>query len=565
MIFALGASAQTGGEPQISNQSPTGSVNSGSITISVDTADLARCRYNSTDVSFDSMEGVMNSPDGLSHTASLGTLANGSYTYYVRCKDFAGNANSQSQVINFNVGGGSSPIVPPPSAEPKLSKLGPSGTLYQGYTTLSVTTDEAADCRFSSHNKSYDAMTLQFQSSDQLLHTYDLTIPSYGTYTYYVICSDNSSNVSAASKISFRYKSLTPVNTGTTPTGDTTPPVIDTTTLGPTGSVTASPATLTATINEAGTCKYDVTDVGYDTMANTFDQPASGNTFTKSVTLSTPGPYTYYVRCKDSAGNVDTTSAQITFTYSQAVAPVISNAQPPNASNVYQAQVGLQVNTDVTSDCRYSTADMDYDAMQDGFSTNDNLLHQATVNLTAFGPYIYYVRCESKTGAKDTTSTAINFTYQNPSQNGSTTTTPNNSSGTVTMGTSDGKCDNTQDNVCDPDCPAAPDPGADPDCSNIKPTTAATSCGDQPITMGVKDGECNNAQDYVCDPDCPPAPDSNADPDCACYYQQHPKNNNGVWMVLAFIGLLVVIAIVVVVVILKKKGSEDDESIETLE
>jgi hypothetical protein len=341
--------------------------------------------------------------------------------------------------------------------------------------------------------------------------------------------------------------------------------VIDTTTLGPTGPVTTAAANLTVGINEAGTCKYDVADVSYDTMANTFDQPASGNTFTKNVTLATPGPYIYYVRCKDVAGNVDAASAQITFTYSQAVAPVISNAQPQSGTNVYQSQVGLQVNTDVASDCRYSTADMDYDAMQDGFSSNDNLLHKATITLNAFGPYIYYVRCESKTGAKDDTSTAINFQYQNSSSNNGTVTPANNGSGTVTMGTSDGKCDTTQDNVCDPDCPAAPDPGADPDCSNIKQTTTGSSCGDQPITLGVKDGQCNNAQDYVCDPDCPLAPDSSADPDCTCYYQQHPQNKNVVWMVLAFIGLLIVIAVVVVVVILKKKGSEDDESIETLE
>jgi hypothetical protein len=430
-------------------------------------------------------------------------------------------------------------------------KVGPSGTLYQGNTTLSATTDVATDCRFSSYNKTYATMTLEFQSSDQLLHTYDVSFTSYGYHTYYVRCSDSSGNVSAASKISLNYKSLTPATPP--PPSDTTAPVIDPSNLGPTGSVSTPDATLTVTTNETATCKYDVTDVDYATMANAFDASASDNIFTKSVTLGDPGPYIYYVRCKDSSGNADTTSAQISFTYASAVAPMISGAQPANGTNVYQAQVGLQVNTDVASDCRYSTADMDYDAMQDSFSTNDNLLHQATVNLNSFGPYIYYVRCKSKAGTKSDSSTSINFQYQNPDQNSATTPVE------VTMGTSDGSCNSAQDNVCDPDCAAAPDPGADPDCANV---TQPAEPGPAPtITMGVKDGECNNAQDYVCDPDCPPAPDSAADTDCANIKQP----NNGLWMVLAFIGLLLVIAVVVVVIILKKKGSEEDESIETLE
>lgn len=549
LAFGAAVFAQSDG-PLVSNQSPAGSVNPGTITISVDTADLARCRYNSTDVVFDSMEGVMNAPDGLTHSASLGTLSSGSYTYYVRCKDFAGNANSSSQVIRFTVGGGS--VQQGGAIGPKILKLGPSGTLYQGYTTLSATTDTASDCRYSSYNKAYDAMTLNFESSDQLLHTKDATLPNYGYYTYYVRCSDSAGNVSAAGKIYFRYKSLTPDQP--TPTADKTAPVIDPATLGPAGTVTTSSALLTVSTDESATCKYDVTDVSYSAMANTFDAAASGNTYTKSVTLGDAGPYTYYVRCKDASGNVNSTSSQISFTYALAVAPVISGAQPASGANIYQDQVGLQVNTDVPSDCRYSTADMDYDAMQDGFSTSDNLLHQATVTLNNIGPYIYYVRCQSKTGAKDTSSTVINFEHQSQDQN--TGTQPSTA---VTTGQADGQCDNSQDNVCDPDCFAAPDPGADPDCANVQSTPPE----EPTITMGVKDGECiNPAQDYVCDPDCPPAPDSSADPDCA----NIKTSNNGIWMVLAFIGFLLVVAVVVVVVvILKRKGAEDDETIETLE
>jgi hypothetical protein len=419
-----------------------------------------------------------------------------------------------------------------------------------------VVTDVAAECRFSSYNRSFDAMTLVFESGDQLTHTYDISLSSYGYKTFYVLCKDDSGNVGKSAKITFNYKSLAPDNPVITPKADTTAPVIDPASLAPTGTVTATPAILTVKTDEAATCKYDVTDISYDTMANTFDPATDGTTYTKSVVLGDAGPYVYYIRCKDAAGNADTASSQITFTYTKAQAPVISGTQPTNNSNVYQSQVGLQVNTDVASDCRYSTADMDYDAMQDGFNTSDNLLHQANVNLNNVGPYIYYVRCKSKDGAKNDTSTVINFQYEVQTTGDQTTTSP--PSATVTMGTSDGKCNMAQDNICDPDCPAAPDPGADPDCANLPQTTQS---GQTPtITMGVKDGECNNAQDYVCDPDCPPAPDSDADPDCA----NIKKSGGGVALVLLIIGILVIVAIVAVVIILKKRGAEE-ESIETLE
>lgn len=558
-LLSFGAEILAQMAPSISNAKPIGIVQPGPVTISVDTADLARCRYNTSDVNFNSMEGVMSSPDGLTHSANLGVLSNGSYTYYIRCKDFAGNENPTSLPITFTVGT-TAPIqsTQPVTSAPKIIKTGPSGILYQGYTTLSVTTDKAANCRYSAYNKAYDSMTLYFESSDQFLHTADITLPQYGTYTYYVRCADSTGNVSSAAKISFTYKSLTSTSPQPQPAKptDTTAPIIDPSSLGPSGTINTSTVNLTVSINENGTCKYDVTDVEYAKMANTFDvgvAPAdiNGNlnqtgaqsidgtmggiySFYKTITLDDPGAYTYYVRCQDKAGNANTVSAQITFIYTKALPPVISNIIPNSGANIYQAQVGLQLSTDIPSDCRYSTADIDYDAMQNSFNTNDNLLHQAVVNLDTPGPYIYYVRCKSKDGAKNDISTVINFQYQTESSN-----EENGQTGTGT----------TQN----------------PEQPSVKPTNNGLDCGDQPITLGVKDGECSNIQDYVCDPDCPPMPDSDADLDCTCYYQQHPQKNNALALILGIIGFLLVAVIVIIIIILKRKSSADNEEIESLD
>ena len=557
MLLGFGVTILAQTAPVISNAKPIGIVQPGSVTISVDTADLARCRYNTSDVNFNSMEGVLSSPDGLTHSANLGVLSNGSYTYYVRCKDFAGNENPTSLPITFTVGA-AAPVQPtqPASTAPKIIKTGPSGILYQGYTTLSATTDKPADCRYSAYNKAYNSMTLYFESSDQLLHTDDITLPKYGTYTYYVRCADSSGNISSAAKISFTYKSLASTPSQPVKPADTTPPIIDPSSLGPSGTINTSTVNLTVSINEDGTCKYDVTDIEYANMANTFDvgaAPANINSdlsqtgtqstigtingvysFHKTITLGDPGPYTYYVRCQDKAGNANTTAAQIAFVYAKAVAPVISDVMPNSNANIYQAQVGLQLSTDIPSDCRYSTADIDYDAMQNSFNTNDNLLHQTTVNLDTPGPYIYYVRCKSKDGAKNDISTVINFQYQLENSN-----EENSQTG---IGT-------TQN----------------PTQTNTGTTENGSVCGDQPITLGVKDGECSNIQDYVCDPDCPPTPDSDADPDCACYYQQHPQKDNSLALVLGIIGFLLVAVIVVIIIILKRKSTADNEEIESLD
>jgi|GEM_PF-2796871 len=88
--------------PMISGLSPSGIIYNGSAVLAATTDDLARCRYSSSDKSFDSMEQQFGSADGLSHSAPV-TLTNfGNYTYYVRCAGLSGNANQNSSKISFD-------------------------------------------------------------------------------------------------------------------------------------------------------------------------------------------------------------------------------------------------------------------------------------------------------------------------------------------------------------------------------------------------------------------------------------------------------------------------------
>jgi len=90
---------------------------------------------------------------------------------------------------------------------------------------------------------------------------------------------------------------------------DTTVPVI--TSMSPTGIVSTTVFTLSVYTNEPAICKYDTTDVVYESMANTLS--GSSKSHTKDISVSGQGTYTYYSRCKDENNNTMSFSNSTTF------------------------------------------------------------------------------------------------------------------------------------------------------------------------------------------------------------------------------------------------------------
>ena len=108
---------------------------------------------------------------------------------------------------------------------------------------------------------------------------------------------------------------------------DTTMPSI--TTTSPSGYITSSSTGLSATTNEAASCKYDTSDVIYANMANNFN--GAGTTHTADLAGLNDGVYTYYARCNDSSGNIMTTSSIINFTV---------DATKPRIADVFALSIG---------------------------------------------------------------------------------------------------------------------------------------------------------------------------------------------------------------------------------
>jgi len=102
----IGSSTDTTA-PAVSGASPSGEQACGSnpqsITLEVTTDESATCKYDTSDVAYDSMTYTFATTGGTTHQQSVDLACGGSYRRYVRCEDGSGNQNSSSTEINFTI------------------------------------------------------------------------------------------------------------------------------------------------------------------------------------------------------------------------------------------------------------------------------------------------------------------------------------------------------------------------------------------------------------------------------------------------------------------------------
>lgn len=353
---------------------------------------------------------------------------------------------------------------------PLLYYLLPSGTVTSPSAILSLTTSETAECRYGYYDVGYDQMGMRFSTTDNLHHTVSVTLSNAGAYVFYVRCRDTAGNTNlSSSKISFTYtpKSGQTVTGDQNPAKDTTPPVIESSSLLPTGKVETGTVELSLKTNEKASCRYDIADTTFTAMENSFDADTAGKSHTKTVTLAGQGRYAYYVRCKDASGNASTQSSLITFDYAAKTdEPAFTVSEGKPAGTVYQKAVALEVATSSAASCRYSVAETDFDSMEDLFSTTDGLQHMAVVTLADYGNYSYNVGCRDSKDATRSGSTQIAFEYKDANATEPTVAPPTGDCKTMTKGAGDGKCTPVKNCVCDPDCPGSGNQ-ADPDCAGV--------------------------------------------------------------------------------------------------
>ncbi|MFZ0690993.1 MAG: hypothetical protein WAM68_14260 [Acidobacteriaceae bacterium] len=380
--------------PVRSNGAPTGALASGTTTatLTLSTNEAATCRYSTTaGIAYSAMTLAFTSTGGTAQSAKVTGLKNGTtYNYYVRCQDTAGNANPDDYLITFSVSAAD-------TTPPVRSAGSPTGTLATGttQTTLSLVTNEAATCRYSTTaGVAYASMTKTFGGAGTTSQSTTVTGLTNGTtYNYYVRCQDTAGNANPDDYlITFSVAK------------DTTPPVRSA--GSPTGTLAAgtTQATLSLTTNEAATCRYSTTaGVAYASMTKTFTG-AGGTAQTAAVTgLANGTTYNYYVRCQDAAGNANPDDYLITFSVANAAdttPPVRSAGAPTGTLAAGTTQATLSLTTNEAATCRYSTtAGVAYASMTKTFTGAGGTAQTAAVTGLVNGTtYSYYVRCQDTAG-----------------------------------------------------------------------------------------------------------------------------------------------------------------------
>src|SRR5205809_15176 len=132
---------------------------------------------------------------GTAHSAPVSGLADGSsYAFYVRCLDTAANANPDDFAISFTVAARATGR----ATRSERAGAQPTGTPPAGttQTTLALTTNEAATCRYSpSAGVPYDAMTQTFATTGGTAHSAPVSgLVDGGSYAFYVRCLDAAAN-----------------------------------------------------------------------------------------------------------------------------------------------------------------------------------------------------------------------------------------------------------------------------------------------------------------------------------------------------------------------------------
>ena len=237
---------------------------------------------------------------------------------------FSGITHTLKGDLTSPVSGEAQQITPPPDTTPPTvtitaptsNQVFPSGTTQ---ATLSATTNENANCRYSTiAGQLFSSMT-PFTTTGTTSHSYPVTgLADGNSYTRYIKCQDTSPNLNTnTNDYTVSFSVALP--------GDTIPPAVSIT--APTqNQVFASgttQATLTATTNEAATCRWSTTDQAYSSMpsANTMSGNGTTSHTTTLTGLADGNSYTRYVRCQDTAGNPTTASQSISFSVAASSGP----------------------------------------------------------------------------------------------------------------------------------------------------------------------------------------------------------------------------------------------------
>jgi hypothetical protein len=367
-----------------------------SPTLGVTTDRKSTCQYKEGSTFTYGAGTSMTTSDNYSHSVSLTSLADGSHTFYVVCKDNnTGAVSSAKQIttsLNRSGNTGEAPVITNTT------------DTYQtvGNPTISITTTRAATCQYKDSSFSYGSGT-QFQVDGATVHSAQLSNASDGQYTYYAVCKDTASGTtnSSPTQIIFTVAASAPTVNNITP-----------------GSQTTNTPVLSVTTDRKSTCQYkegSTFTYGAGTSMTTSDN------YSHSVSLTSlaDGSHTFYVVCKDSNTGATSPAKQITTSLNRSGnmgdAPMITNV---TAGYQTTNNPTLAVTTDKAAVCQYGSNNFSYGSGTQ-FGADGGTVHSVQLKNVSDGQHSYYVVCKDNASGLVSVPAQIIFTV-NTSGGGNT-------------------------------------------------------------------------------------------------------------------------------------------------
>lgn len=364
-------------------------------SIAVNLNEAGDCRWSLTDQAYGAMGGDCTGDGSTSQIcATSGLTAGATNTVFISCRDLAGNADTAATNIQgaYNVD----------NAAPVKSGWSPaSGTTIGASTqTVTFTTNEAANCKWSLADQAYGAMGGDCTGDGTTSQSCAVTGLSEGANIVHIACSDIPGNADTAATnadISYTVDTSMTIKSNFSPANGAT-------------IVTSTP-TVTLSTNETADCRWSLTDLAYGAMAG--DCTGDGTT-SQSCAVSglSEGANAIHIACRDSMGNADTAASNADVNYTlDTVAPQKTNISPANGANLTTTSPTVTLSTNENADCRWSLTVQAYGAMT-GDCTGDGTTSQscATSGL-AQGANAVHIACRDSAGNADTAGTNADISY----------------------------------------------------------------------------------------------------------------------------------------------------------
>ena len=146
----------------------------------------------------------------------------------------------------------------------------------------------------------------------------------------------------------------------------------------------------------------------------------TGGTASKEVVAVSPGAsYAYYVRCKDTVGNLISSANEeevlfsVNPTGTDTTPPVVKSSFPTGTLPNTVESIGLVVTTDEDAVCRFATTPgQPYSAMTK-FENTGTVTSSQTISVAPGVSYTYYVKCADFIGNTMTSDEVVNFSVAN--------------------------------------------------------------------------------------------------------------------------------------------------------